>query len=90
MSFPGRTVIVDGRKIDYAFLHGGYFFSEADRDRIVFETARMHYLSLERKKIRGESFEGVIRTDGEEGVMGGFAGVIYNAEFDTEKGHVIS
>ena len=60
--------------------------SEEERKSLMIEAIRMYQTGKERKKVRGERYEGVISTSGRHELIGTFDGQHFDAELDTDHG----
>lgn len=64
----------------------GQSLSDGARN-ILFDTAQeMVRGGKERRKIKGEDFEGLVTTRGETAIMGSLAGIVFHAEVECEDG----
>lgn len=70
----------------YACLLTKGYLPEEERIEVLWEAIDMFYDREDRKKVRGETYEGEISTDGSRGVLGAFSGQLFDVELDSDYG----
>ncbi len=77
--------MIDARRWDYKFYEIATGLKLEDRLDVVAEAIDMYLSKDEERSLKGERYEGRMYQDG-AGVLGGFAGTVYRAELETNKG----
>ncbi len=77
--------MIDARRWDYKFYEIATGLKLEDRLKVVGEAIDMYLSKDKERSLKGERYEGRLYQDG-SGVLGGFAGTIYRAELETNKG----
>lgn len=75
---------IEGELWGIAFLRADSRLSEEERTQLVLGAARMYIKDADSMPIRGDTFEGRMKTNGKHYVMGSFRGRAYDAEIDIE------
>lgn len=78
--------MIDTLRWGYVFYTIATNISFEERLGIVATAIKMYYSKEDRKKIKGDSYEGVLSTEGKRGLLGSFAGQVFKAEIETSKG----
>jgi len=69
-----------------AFLKTDSAMSEEDRLKIRIQMADMFVDKKDRIKVKGDGYEGVIKTDGKYVMLGAFGGIQVDGELETNHG----
>jgi len=70
----------------YAFISFDMGLDRDDRLHFVSEAISMYREREQRRTVKGESYEGVLTTDGSRAFAGGWAGQLYQAMVETDAG----
>jgi hypothetical protein len=73
-----------GIRWGFTFLLGNSLISNEEKLKLVTEATLLYFKGADRIPVAGEGYEGVLFTNHEWKVIGGFSGQQFDAEIDTE------
>jgi hypothetical protein len=73
-----------GIRWGFTFLLGNSLISHEEKLKLVAEATLLYFKGMDRVPVAGDGYEGVLFTNHEWKVIGGFSGQQFDAEIDTE------
>ncbi len=81
-----RTLEYEGSLYELLFLDTDSALTDGDRIGICMSAVKMNHDKKARSKIRGDNYEGIMRTDGKFYMLGVWGGTKYDTRIETNHG----